>query len=113
MWGQALNAAGVDTKSKLWASDKVYYPLALCLAPTPPQPLVDPSSAPHSSLTQPSNTPSSTSAKGKDKKKELPLQVDVPDVEAEEETAEVEDFKRKKKDKELEKIGTKEKKLAA
>ena len=35
VWGQALNAAGVDTESKLWAPHKVYYPLALCLAPTP------------------------------------------------------------------------------
>ena len=36
-------------------------------------------------------------------------QLDVPDVEAEEEIAEVEELKRKKKDKELEKKGTKEK----
>ena len=40
-------------------------------------------------------------------------QLDVPDVEAEEETAKVEDFKRKKKDKELEKKGTEEKKPVA
>jgi len=35
VWGQALNVAGVDTKSKLQAPDKVYYPPALCLAPIP------------------------------------------------------------------------------
>ena len=40
-------------------------------------------------------------------------QLDVPDVEAEEEIAKVEELKRKKKDKELEKKGTKEKGPAA
>ena len=48
--GQALNTAGVDTKSELHAPDKVYYPPALRLAPTLPQPLVDPSPALLSSL---------------------------------------------------------------
>ena len=90
VWGQALNATGVDTELKLQALDKVYYPLALCLAPTLPQPPTDPSSAPLSSLAQPSDAPSSTSAKGKDKKKELLAPVDV---EAEDEATEVEQLK--------------------
>ena len=68
VWGQALNAVGVDIELELRAPNKVYYPPDLYLAPTPPQPLVDPSSALYSSLAQPNNTPSSTSAKGKDKK---------------------------------------------
>ena len=112
LWGQALNVTGVDTESELWAPDKVYYPPALCLAPTLPQPLVDPSSAPLSSSAQPSDAPSSTSAKGKDKKKELPPPVDVPDVEAEEEAVEVGQLKRQKKEKESKKKGTKEKESA-
>ena len=90
VWGQALNATGVDTELKLQALDKVYYPLALCLAPTLPQPPTDPSSAPLSSLAQPSDAPSSTSTKGKDKKKELLAPVDV---EAEDEATEVEQLK--------------------
>jgi len=94
LWGQALNAAGVDTESEVWPPDKVYYPPALCLAPTLPQPLVDPSSTPLSSSAYPSDTPSSTLAKGKDKKKKLPPLVDVPDVEAEEEAVEVGQLKR-------------------
>ena len=91
----------------------MYYPPALPLAPTPPQPPVDPSSAPYSSSAQPSDAPSSTSAKGKDKKMELPPSLDVPDVEAEEEAVEGEQLKRMKKDKELEKKGIKEKEQTA
>lgn len=106
VWGQALNAVRVDTESEFWALDKVYYLLALHLAPTFPQPPADLSSAPHSSLAQPNDASSFTSAKSKDKKKELPLPVDI---EAKEETAEVEQLKRKKKEKELEKKGAKEK----
>lgn len=34
IWGQALTAAGVSTKSELRAPDRVYYPPALCLAPS-------------------------------------------------------------------------------
>ena len=43
VWGQALNVAGVDTESELRVPDKLYYPSALHLAPTSPQPPVDPS----------------------------------------------------------------------
>jgi len=35
VWGQALTAAGVGTKSVLRAPDQVYYPPALRLVPTP------------------------------------------------------------------------------
>ena len=45
VWGQALNAAGVDTESELRAFDKVYYPPALHLVPTLPQPLTNPNPA--------------------------------------------------------------------
>lgn len=38
VWGQVLNAAGVDADSELRAPEKVYYPLALCLPPTLPPP---------------------------------------------------------------------------
>ena len=34
IWGQALTAAGVSTKSELRAPDRVYYPPTLCLAPS-------------------------------------------------------------------------------
>ena len=88
VWGQALNATGVSTESKLRASNKVYYPPALHLAPTPPQPLANPSSAPPSSSNWPASTPSSTLAKGKEKEKELPPPAEVLDVELKE-TAEV------------------------
>ena len=49
VWGQALSAVGVSTESELRAPDKVYYPPALRLAPTSPQPPVDPSPTPPSS----------------------------------------------------------------
>lgn len=83
VWGQALNVIGVNTESELWAPDKVYYPLALPLAPTPPQPPAEVSSAPLSSSAQTGDAPSSTSAKGMEKKK-----VGVQDVEAEKEAVE-------------------------
>ena len=103
MWGQALNAAGVSTESEFWAPNKVYYLPALHLAPTLPQPLIDPSFAPLSSSTQPDHDPSPTSAKGKEKKKELPPLANVQVVEAEEEVAEVAQLKRKKKERVREK----------
>ena len=34
VWGQALTATRIGTKSELWAPDKVYYPPTLRLAPT-------------------------------------------------------------------------------
>jgi len=36
VWGQALNVARVSTESELRAFEKVYYPPALHLVPTPP-----------------------------------------------------------------------------
>ena len=105
MWGQALTAAGVNTESKLRAPNRVYYPPALCLAPSLSQPSVDPSSAPTSSSAQPATTPFATPAK--EKVKEHPAPVNVVEVETEE-VAEVAQMKRKK-EKELEKKGGKEK----
>ena len=110
VWGQALNATGVSTESKLRASNKVYYPPALHLAPTLPQPPADSSFAPLSSFAQRDHVPFPTLTKGKEKKKELPPPVDVQDVEADKEVAEVTQLKRKKMEKEQEKKGTKEKK---
>ena len=109
VWGQALNAAGVSTESEFWAPSQVYYPLAPRLAPTLLQPLADPSSAPLSSSAQLDPIPSPTSAKGKEKKVELPPPANVLDVETEEEVVEAAQLKRKKKEKEQEKKGTKEK----
>ena len=91
---------GVSTESELQAPNKVYYPFALRLAPTIPQPPVDPSSAPPSSSAQPNPVPSPISTKGKKKKKELPPPVNVLDVETKKEVAEVGQLKRKKKEKE-------------
>ena len=108
VWGQALSAAGVDTKSELRAPDKVYYPLALRLAPTPSLPPADTSSAPQSSSAQLSDDPSSTLAKCKEKKKELPPSMDAPNVMAEEDMPEGVPLKRKKKEKEQEKKGAQE-----
>ena len=112
VWGQALNVAGVCTELELRAPDKVYYPPALRLAPTLLQPPTDPSPALPSSLDQPDTTPSPTSAKGKEKTKELPPPTEVLDVETEEEVAKAMQLKWKKKDKEQEKKGAKEKELA-
>ena len=74
---QALNAVGVNIELELRALDKVYYPPTLCLVPTLPQPPIDPTFAPPSSLAQPNHVPSPTLAKGKEKKKELPPSADV------------------------------------
>ena len=109
VWGEAMNASWVSTELKLRAPNKVYYPPALHLSPTLPQPPTNPNSAPLSSSAQPGDAPSSTSSKGKEKKKELPTLVDVTNMEVEEEATEVEQLKRMKKDKGPEKRGTKEK----
>ena len=69
--GQALNTVGVSTESELQAPNKVYYPFALRLAPTIPQPPVDPSSAPPSSSAQPDPIPSPISTKGKKEEKRI------------------------------------------
>lgn len=68
VWGQTLTAAGVRVELELRASDRVYYPPALCLALSSSQPSSDPSSAPTSSSAQPASTPSAASAKHKEKK---------------------------------------------
>ena len=98
VWGQALTAAGVSTKSELRAPDKVHYPSALRLAPSPSPPSTDPNSA-FASI-QPTTTLATTPAtkKGQDQ----PPPVAVVDVELDE-VAEVEKLKRKKKEKEIEK----------
>ena len=83
MWGQALNAMGVNTESEFRAPGKVYYLPALHLAPTLPQPPIDPSFTPLSSPTQPNHDSSPTSTKGKEKKKGLPPLANVQVVEAE------------------------------
>ena len=110
IWGQALTAAGVSTKSELRAPDRVYYPLALCLAPSLSQPLVDLGSAPASGLVQPATTLATTPIIEKGKE-QLPS-VAVVDVETDE-AAVVGQLKRKKKEKEKEKEERKEKKTTA
>jgi len=82
VWGQALTAVGVSTESEFRAPNRVYYPPALCLAPSLSQPSVDPSSAPTSSLAQPATTLFATPAK--EKVKEHPAPVNVMEVETEE-----------------------------
>lgn len=49
VWGLALNVARIDIESELRASDKVYYPQALRLAPSSLQPPMHPNFAPISS----------------------------------------------------------------
>ena len=97
VWGQALNAVGVNTESELKALEKVYYPLTLLLAPNPLQPSADPSSAFTSSLAQPVSTSFATPAK--DKEKKHPTLANVVDMETKEVTK-VAQLKRKKKEKE-------------
>ena len=113
VWAQALNAAGVDTESKLHTPDKVYYPPALRLAPTLPQLPANPSPTLFSSSEQKDPNPSPTSSKGKETTKELPPPDIVVDVEVEEEVTEGVPLKRQKKAKEQEKKGTKEKETKA
>ena len=67
VWGQALNSFGVSTESELRASDQVYYPSALRLAPNLPQPSVDHSSTITSSSAYPASTSFATLAKGNEK----------------------------------------------
>lgn len=69
VWGHTLDAAGASTKSELRAQDKVYYPPALRLAPIPLKSPGDPSSVLPSSINPLAQSPSSTSAKGKEKGK--------------------------------------------
>ena len=63
VWGQALTTAGVNTKSELRAFNRIYYPLALRLAPNSSQPSADLDLAPTSSSAQPATTSSATTAK--------------------------------------------------
>lgn len=77
VWGEAMNAAGVDHKSELHAPNKVYYLSALRLAPTAPPPLADSSSAPTS--VEPQGLPSSPSSS-----KGIPPQETIVEVEAKE-----------------------------
>ena len=110
IWGHALTAAGVSTKSELRAPDIVYYLPALCLAPSLSQPSADLGSAPASGLVQPATTLAATLATEKGKE-QLPSVV-VVDVEIDE-AAKVGQLKRKKKEKEKEKEERKEKKTTA
>ena len=88
----------------------MYYPLALHLAPTPSQPLVNPSPAPPSSSDQLTLTP--FAALTKDKELEQPPPANVVDVETKE-IVEVVQLKRKKKEKEQEKKGRNGKETSA
>ena len=83
------------------------------MAPTLPQPPTDPSLVLPSSSEQKDPLPSPTSSKGKEKTKELPPPDVVLDVEVKEEMVEGVLLKRKKKDKEQEKKGAKEKEPVA
>ena len=74
----------VSTEAELRAPDKVYYPSALRLAPTPSQPLADPNPVPPSSSDQPALTPSD--ALNKDNEPEQPAPADVVDMETKEVT---------------------------
>ena len=96
VWSEALNTARVTVDSEL-SADKVYYPPALHLAPSttpaPPNPSST-SSVPKSSLTS-----TTMPASRKDKEHSTPMST----VELEsEEVVEVEQLKRKKKNKEKE-----------
>ena len=66
VWGEALNAAGVNVDSELREADKVYYPQALCIAlsstPIPPNP--------SSTSSVPKPTMTSTSVSSSEKEKE-------------------------------------------
>lgn len=104
-----MDAAGVTTESEFRAQDKVYYPSALRLAPTPSKFPVDSSSVPPSSTIIPGQNPSSASIKGKGKGEDLPPITDVVVAKNEEDVVEVVHSKRKKKDKKQGKKGTKEK----
>lgn len=95
VWDGALNAIGVDAESDLRGADKVYYPLALHIAPsTAPLP-PNPSFA--SSV--PKSTTTSTTMPASGKEKEQPTLTLVVELEPEE-VAKVEQLKRKKKDRE-------------
>lgn len=104
-----MNVAKVSTESEVRASDKVYYPPALRLAPPSQQPPVDPSFAPLVSLDQPTSVPFSTPTKGKDREKTLPPPTKAPDMDIEEEVTKVSQLKRKKREREQERKGAKEK----
>lgn len=88
VWGEALNAARVN---------KVYYPSALCLAPSLTQPSADPSFA--TALAQPTTTSVATLVAEKEEDQTPP--VSAVDVDSEE-VVEIGQLKRKKKEKEKE-----------
>lgn len=95
--GEALNAAGVSADSELRAIDKVYYPLALRIAPSRTQPQVDLSSV--FALAQSTTTSAGTPAA--EKEQDQPTPILVVEMESKE-VAEVGKLKRKKKEKEKE-----------
>ena len=88
---------GVSTEPELRAPNKVYYPITLHLAPTCPQPSIDPNSASPSSSNQHASTPSI--APTKDKEQEQPPPPNMVDIKTEE-TIEVAQLKRKKRERE-------------
>ena len=100
VWGEAMDAAGVDPNSELRAPDRVYYPLALRLAPTVSQLPTDPNSVTPSSAESKDPAPSPTSSKGKELTKGTPPPEAVVDVEAEEGVPEGIPLKKKKEKKE-------------
>ena len=97
VWGEALNTTGVSADADLRGTDKVYYPLALSIAPSSALPLPDSSSA--SSAPKSTTIPTSTPFVGKEKEQQPPspvVKLEPKDV------VEVEQLKKKKKKKEKE-----------
>ena len=97
VWSEALNTTGIEANFDLRGADKVYYPLALHLAPkTAPPP---PNLTFTSSVPKPITTPASTTFAKKEKEQQPPSLV----VEFElEEVMEVQQLRRKKNEKEKE-----------
>ena len=97
VWSEALNITGVEVNFDLRGVDKVYYPPALRLtpsiAPSPPN-LSSTSSVPKSTTT-------STTKPTFGKDKEQPTSTPIVELESEE-VVEVEQLKKKNKDKEKE-----------
>jgi len=97
VWGDALNTAGVSADADLRGTDKVYYLLALSIAPSFAPPSPDPTSA--SSAPKSTTIPTSTPFAGKEKEQQPPslvVKLEPKDV------VEVEQLKKKKKKKEKE-----------
>ena len=91
-WGEALNVVGVDANAELRRFDKVFYPPTLRLALSSTHPNSSSASSAPKSTTVPTSTPST--------RKEKEHQLSSPVIELEsEDIVEVEQLKRKKKEK--------------